>query len=166
MARLFLAVPVRLYTYEAIRTTFSPFLEGKWRGEEHLHVTIAFLAHRFEPEAVMEKLSGFDFSFEPSELRGFDYFPNSRVLVALTDNPTLQSLYERLAPLLGLEPLPLRPHVTLMRVKKILDPLRFTELLETPPFPPLGRLESALTLYQSTLHPQGARYEVVQEWPL
>lgn len=166
MARLFLAVPVRLYAYEPIQKEFTPLLQGKWRGEAHLHVTIAFLAHRFEPKEVMERLSLFDFSFEPSELGGFDYFPNSRVLVALTQNPTLQNLYDRLASLLGLEPLHLHPHVTLMRVKKILNPTRFTGLLNTPSPLPLGKLESAVALYQSTLHPEGARYEVLREWPL
>lgn len=164
MTRLFLAVPVRLYNYGQIQKDFANILEGKWRDEEHLHVTITFLGKNFEPDALIEQLSSFDWSFHVSELTTFDYFDKSRVLVALTQNSSLNRLYERLQPLLGLEDSTLFPHVTLIRVKKITDTDLFFKRLQTSQAKTIGILESKVALYQSTLHSDGARYEVLQEW--
>ncbi len=163
---LFLAVPVRLYDYPAIWRGFGPFLEGRWRDEESLHVTIAFLGKRMDAETVMAKLKGFEWSLDISELDGWDYFACSRVFVATTENPSLQALYERLAPLLELENAVLRPHVTLMRVKGFGDEEGFYRRLYTPPPQPLGILKPAVILYRSVLHPEGARYHPLHEWPL
>jgi 2'-5' RNA ligase len=164
LTRLFLAVPVRLYNYGQIQKDFAHILEGKWRDEEHLHVTIAFLGKNFEPGALIEQLSSFDWSFHVSELTTFDYFDKSRVLVALTQNSSLNRLYERLQSLLGLEDSTLFPHVTLIRVKKITDTDLFFKRLQTSQAKTIGILESKVALYQSTLHSDGARYEVLQEW--
>ena len=163
--RLFLAVPVRLYDYPRIRRDFGPFLEGRWREEETLHVTIAFLGKRFDADAIIKVLEGFEWTFEPSELSGWDYFKRSRVFVATTENPTLQRFYERLARVLELDNVVLRPHVTLMRVKGFNDAEGFYRLLYHSPPKPLGRLEPKVVLYRSTLLPEGARYHPIKEWP-
>lgn len=130
-----------------------------------MHVTIAFLGKRFGTDTVGKALEGFEWSFEPSELIGWDYFKRSRVFVATTSNPTLQLLYDRLAPLLELENNILRPHVTLMRVKGFSDPEAFFRRLWVPPKAPLGITEPRVILYNSVLHPEGARYHPVKEWP-
>jgi len=164
MNRLFLAVPVRLYDYVKIRSDFSPLLEGRWRDEEHLHVTIAFLGERFNADELIEKLSHFQFTFTVSELTRFDYFANSRVFVATTHNPALQHLYNQLVPLLGLEPIVLHPHVTLIRVKNIVEPSAFFSRLEKSPAKAMGILEPKIALYQSHLYPTGSQYEILKEW--
>lgn len=164
MTRLFLAVPVRLYNYEEIKQSYGSLLEGRWREEKSLHVTIAFFGSSIEPAVVRERLSAFDCSFTVSELTTFDYFIKSRVFVAVTQNPTLQSLYERLRVLLELEDEELTPHATLMRVKKITDNDLFFNRLKTPPSNAIGVLESKLVLYQSLLRNDGAIYEVLDEW--
>lgn len=163
-SRLFLAVPVRLYDYPQIRRDFGPLLQGRWREENTLHVTIAFLGKRFDAGTVSSALEKVEWSFEPSQLDGWDYFARSRVFVATTDNPSLQLLYERLAPLLELENAVLRPHVTLMRVKEFGDEEGFYRRLQTPPPQPLGMLESKAILYLSELLPQGAQYHPLKEW--
>lgn len=162
--RLFIAIPVRLYNYGKIKEQFGTLVEGRWREEEFLHITIAFLSQYSDPDVLLEKLSRFDCSFDISELTTYDYFHQSRVFVALTHNPTLQQLYERLKPLLNLEDTLLVPHVTLMRVKKIDDNYLFFERLKTAPSEAIGVLQSKLVLYQSILHSDGARYEAIQEW--
>lgn len=166
MTRLFLAVSVRLYNYQRIRQEFSPLLQGKWREEEDLHVTIAFLGQRFEPDTLLDKLSGFEWSFEVSELTRFDYFSKSRVFVATTQNTSFQRLYECLQPLLDLENANLNPHVTLMRVKKIAGPDLFFDRLAASPAEPVGILESRIILYQSILRSEGAIYKPLKEWHL
>ncbi|MDD2266293.1 hypothetical protein [Sulfuricurvum sp.] len=163
--RLFLAVPVRLYSYEQIKHDFSHYLEGKWRDEEHLHVTVAFLGKQFSADVLIEKLSSFKWSFEVSELSRFDYFSNSRVFVATTQNPTLQHLYDKLALVLGLEKIKLNPHMTMMRVKHIQDSSAFSAKLTSVPAP-IGVLEPKIILFQSHLYPTGAEYESLKEWIL
>jgi len=162
--RLFLAIPVTLYSYEQIKKEFNELLQGEWREEDHLHVTIAFLGQRFQPDMMIEKLSQFDWSFELSKLTKFDYFSKSRVFVATTHNPGLQRLYGRLEMLLGLEYADLNPHATLMRVKKIVDAEAFSNLLKTAPIEPIGILKSKVILYSSVLQNDGAIYEPLQEW--
>ncbi|HEX5670954.1 MAG TPA: RNA 2',3'-cyclic phosphodiesterase [Sulfuricurvum sp.] len=166
MTRLFLAVPIRLYNYKKIKKMYGCLLEGKWKEEKSLHVTIAFLGSSLEPDVVCKSLSTFDCSFTVSELTTFDYFQKSRVFVAVTQNPTLQSLYQRLQKLLELEDTELTPHATLMRVKKITDNDLFFKKLETSQAEKIGILEPKVALYQSTLHSDGARYEVLGEWPI
>ncbi|MCX6072895.1 MAG: hypothetical protein NTY39_01070 [Campylobacterales bacterium] len=163
MNRLFLAVPIRLHDYKEIQKDFHPLLEGRWRDEETLHVTIAFLGERFEPEVLLEKLSDFDFSFELSQLSRFDYFTKSHVFIATSVNPTLQLLYQRLQPLFDLENAFLTPHVTLMRVKKIAKNDLFFNRLKMPSPHPIGILEPCVRLYKSALLSEGARYESIAE---
>ncbi|HEX5710983.1 MAG TPA: hypothetical protein VFX68_06510 [Sulfuricurvum sp.] len=164
--RLFLAIPVRLYDYGEIKKEFATLLDGQWRAEEHLHVTIAFLGNHFEPNVLIEKLLFFNWSFDVSELTTFDYFQKSRVFVTTTQNPTLQKLYERLQSLLALDDSILTPHATLMRVKKITDTDLFFERINTVSSEAVGILESKVVLYQSSLHADGVRYEILQEWPV
>lgn len=166
MNRLFLAIPVRLYGYEQIRNDFSPLLQGRWRDEATLHVTLAFLGSRFSEEEVIETVQTLERSFELSELIRFDYFSASRVFVALTENPSLQRFYDRLVPALNLEAQLLRPHVTLMRVKGFSDAEAFARKISAPPEHPIGVMEPSLILYRSLLLPQGAVYEKRKEWPL
>ena len=47
---------------------------------------------------------------------------------------------------------------------KITDEDLFLKKLETSQAKTIGILESKIALYQSYLHSDGARYEVLQEW--
>jgi len=166
MNRLFLAIPVHLYDYPKIRHDFDPFLEGRWREEATLHVTIAFLGKRFNAADVIEKVDAFPWAFELSKLEGWDYFTQSRVFVATTYNPSLQTLYDRLSPLLELESTLLNPHVTLMRVKGFKDTEAFFRTQKEPSPDALGYLKPKVILYRSILHPYGAEYQPLKEWHL
>ncbi len=166
LSRLFIAIPVRLYDYQQIQHDFGPFLKGRWRDEETLHVTVAFLGTQFDAQKTIAALETIDRSFELTELTSWDYFAQSRVFVATTRNQTLQNLYDRLAPPLNLESSLLAPHVTLMRVKGFNNAEGFYRRLETPPIQPLGWLEPKIILYESLLSPQGARYRPLKEWQL
>lgn len=160
--RLFLAVPVLLDDYAGIRDRFSGLLEGRWRDEAGLHATIAFFAGRFSPERVIDAVDSIDRTFEVSALEGWDYFPSARVFVATTRNPSLQMLYERLAPRLELPPAHLAPHVTLMRVKRFSDREAFER--ECAGSPPSGRLQCEIVLYASRLRPEGSLYIPLHRW--
>ena len=162
--RLFIAVPVRLYRYETIRREYGPVLEGRWREESTLHVTVAFLGNAFEPSELMERLEPFSWEFTPTELDTLEYFSSSRVFVATTINPSLQRMRDRLEAVLGLPHEQLRPHATLMRVKRISDKETFLSSLPKSFPEALGILEPKVSLYESRLTPEGARYTVRKEW--
>lgn len=166
MNRLFIAVPVRLNHYDRIQTRFAPQLMGRWRDESTLHVTVAFLGDAFTEKTVLQKLEGFDWIFEPTQIDGFDYFTGSRVFVATARNPSLQALRERLEDRLGLEEEVLRPHVTLMRVKTIIDTDSFSASMPQIHTECIGIMEPCVALYRSRLTPQGAHYSIVKEWRL
>jgi len=163
--RLFLAVPVRLYDYGRIQNDYKGVLDGRWREERTLHATVAFLGNAYSPGLLLEKTDGFEWSFEPGTFDTLDYFASSRVFVATCENPTLQRLRERLESVLELKPEVLRPHVTLMRVKKISDTPAF---LSSMPLrgAPIGIMESRIALYESRLTPGGAHYTILKEWHL
>lgn len=165
-ARLFLAIPVRLYDYSAIRNAFEPLLRGRWRDETTLHATIAFLGERYDSREIQAKVEGMEWNFEVTEFHRFDYFSRSRVFVATTHNPSLQTMRERLEKRLNLPSDLIHPHATLMRVKTITDPAAFNAHLQRVSAKPIGRLEPRVALYQSRLLPEGARYTVLKEWNL
>jgi 2'-5' RNA ligase len=79
-------------------------------------------------------------------------------------NPTLQKLYSKISRLLELPEAEPLFHVTLMRVKSIIDPEGFFERLRIPSAPAIGIMEPRIVLYQSFLLPEGAKYETLHEW--
>ena len=164
MSRLFIAVPVTLYDYSDIRSQFDPLLSGRWRDEATLHCTLAFLGDHFTYQEVIRRINETPLEFIPNELSGWEYFSNSRVFVLTTVNPSLQTLRDRLETALALPCEILVPHVTLMRVKRLNDLDTFEKKIQSSPLVSLGRLQPKIVLYQSTVLPQGARYETVHEW--
>ncbi len=164
MSRLFIAVPVTLYDYSDIQSQFDPLLAGRWRDEATLHCTLAFLGDHFTSQEVIRRMNEIALEFVTSDLSGWDYFSGSRVFVLTTVNASLQTLRNQLQTALELPCETLVPHVTLMRVKHLNDLDLFQKKIQSPPLSSLGRLQPKIVLYQSTVLPQGAYYETVQEW--
>ena len=139
-------------------------------AEQALHVTLAFLGYRPEKEveAIAEAMSaaatGDAPSLVPGEVKPIP--PRRPRLFALDlEDPdgTCVRLQQAVSDALEAERFykpekrPFWPHITLARVKRNLraDPL------PTDP-PPLGPFRAPqVTLYRSTLRPQGAQYEAL-----
>lgn len=133
----------------------------------NLHMTMAFLG--FVPETLRPAVSvagqglpfpRLDFTFD-----GIDFWPKPRVLVATASEPDpagaalAAALWARLLPL-GLKPdsRPFSPHVTLARkVRKPASGMTLTPV----PWPAPG-----LALVESVTHAAGARYRVLERFPL
>ncbi|HEX5624030.1 MAG TPA: 2'-5' RNA ligase family protein [Sulfuricurvum sp.] len=164
MPRLFLAVPVRLYNYETIRNEIHPYVQGRWVADHQLHLTVAFFGKRFTLQELLKRLEGIEFTFIPSELQRLEYLSGSGILAAMTDNPTLQNLYEHIAAVTELPITPMQWHVTLIRIKRIVDPENFSARLAALRITPIGKLESKIVLYHSELSPEGAKYTPLKEW--
>ena len=56
------------------------------------------------------------------------------------------------------------PHVTLMRVKTVVEKDAFYEQLDAYKNRKIGSLGSSLELIQSELHPDGARYSLIKRF--
>jgi 2'-5' RNA ligase len=139
-------------------------------AEQALHVTLAFLGYRAEKEtdAIAEAMSSAASSVAPLLVPGevVPVPPRRPRLFALDlDDPdgTCTRLQQAVSDALEAgrfykpEKRPFWPHVTLARVKRN----RRAEPLPAQP-PPLEPVRaSQLTLYRSTLRPQGAQYDAL-----
>ncbi|MEP2715823.1 RNA 2',3'-cyclic phosphodiesterase [Pseudophaeobacter sp.] len=153
---------------------------GRLVPSENLHITLAFLDDQPEYllEALHQELSALQAPPLQLELRGLGVMggKNPRVLSAeVTPNAELTRLHQRLRSMVqasGIE-LPrsrFRPHVTLARFGPRLqvgEQQKLQQVLQhyggfcTPVF-----AVTQVTLYRSTLLPEGARYEALVEYPL
>ncbi len=165
MNRLFLAVPAILDDYDALQKDFSEVISGRWVPSESLHMTLSFFGDRFEKEVLVEKLSDLKLEVMPSQMRGLGYFKKSRILYVVVENPALETVYKRVNTFFDIPvKKPFLPHVTLMRIKKIVDAKEFYHQLHVYRDRPLGSLGSKVELMQSELHPDGARYALIKRF--
>lgn len=165
MNRLFLAQPVTLFDYEAIKDDFKDVVTGRWVPVENLHLTLYFFADRFDKEFLIEKLSALRLQSESFEIKGLEFFgENKEILSAQIQSSTLQALHTQIQEALQLPVEEFIPHITLMRIKKV----PHKDLLETRVHlyddNTIGILQSNLQLIQSHLTPQGARYTLLKEF--
>ncbi|WP_052248786.1 RNA 2',3'-cyclic phosphodiesterase [Leisingera sp. ANG-Vp] len=177
--RAFVGLPLPDPALEALERVQEGLTVGRQVPPENMHLTLAFLDD--QPEAVLQALHqeiaeiagpALDLSFDELEVFGGK---QPRVLAAaVRKTPELSRLRDRVRSACqsaGIE-LPrerFRPHVTLVRFPRHLQPGRLEKiagfLQDTGGF----RLEARadrIALYQSTLMPDGARYEVLAEYPL
>ena len=143
-------------------------------AEEALHVTLAFLGYRAEQEADAIAEAMTSAAGEAPLLAAGDVKPipprRPRLFALDLDDPdgTCMRLQQRVSDALEAgrfyepEKRPFWPHVTLARVKRNLraDPLP----TDPPPLDPFNAPQ--LTLYRSTLRPQGAKYDPLATAPL
>jgi 2'-5' RNA ligase len=144
-------------------------------GPEALHMTLVFLGYKPEKEIprIAELMRASVPAGEPPELAatGVKPVPPRRPrLFALDlddDDGRAVAVHAALSDAFAAEKLyvpekrPFWPHVTLARVKRgaVAGPL------EAPPPPSAPWRADAVTLYRSTLLPQGARYDALERVP-
>lgn len=161
--RLFLAVPAKLTDFETLQKDFSDTLEGKWTKPENLHATLYFFGNMYQPDELIEKLSSIPMRVEPSPLVGAELFSHNRILSSPSVNPSLDALFATLTKTLDL---PVKrafvPHITLMRIKKILDYQALDRCIDTYRDRVVGTLSGPVELFESHTYPEGAEYELLQ----
>jgi 2'-5' RNA ligase len=165
MSRLFLAVPAKLTDYETFQKDFSDMLKGKWTKPENLHATLYFFGDMFEPDELIEKLSAIPMPVESSPLLGAELFNHNRILSASSENPSLDALYDTLVESLDL---PSKrayvTHITLMRIKKILDYPTLQERIDAYRDRVIGTISGPVELLLSHTYPEGAEYELLKRF--
>lgn len=164
--RLFIAIPAKIEKFQSLKRELEHLVEGKYSLEEQLHLTVVFLGDQFSEEMISANLESVDLTFERSPIMGMGYFNQSKVLVGLCQNDSIKALRERICQALKAECRgDYHLHVTLMRVKKILDIEKFQKLTDDVENP-IGSLESKLILYRSHLSSEGALYVPLREFDI
>lgn len=156
--RLFIASPIILDDYASIQDDFKGIIEGKWVEEQNLHLTWVFLGDRDNDKSVINKLkevSPLENSIEIKELGYFGRPP--RVFFARSEEKVL---YDKAKEFRNADFALYRfkPHMTLCRIKTILDYKAYKEKLKTYRERSLGIILPEISLYESTLSSQGAQY--------
>ncbi len=147
-------MPVVLTNFDALKKAFSPLLEGRW-----MHLTLLFLGERFDIAEALTRLENFTCKRTvPLPLGRVSHFDN-RIFYAGVEGD-MQTLHEALCGVFGVPSQKLLLHVTLMRIKKIVDMEAYARLQET--IKPEGFVMPHIDLMQSQLHPEGARYTLVK----
>jgi len=178
--RAFLAIDLPEPVLEALETLQDDLRVGRIMDPGTLHLTLAFLGE--QPESMIaevhQALTGLDtFTFDLT-VQGLGTFGSRQPAVlwaGIAPQPALTALRDRVRRLvrgagLELQRERFRPHVTLARIRR---GLRHGELVELQRFLTDHAAFAVepfqvdrVTLFQSILSPDGARHEVLAEYPL
>lgn len=168
--RSFIAIPVPDGTADPLERLQRRLAAGRPVPRDNLHLTLAFLDD--QPETVLEELHHGLESLHTAPfavaMGGIGVF-GAALFVHVANDPRLARLHDAVASAcrragIGLPRRRFRPHVTLARLRPGAAP---------PPLPPgLAKTDlpdlpvTAVALYGSTLHPMGARHQILAEYPL
>lgn len=163
--RLFLSLPAVIDEYQALQKAFGGVVSGRWTPAENLHLTLGFFGDQFEQDMLIEKLGALDLAVTPSVISGLGFFKRKKILYANVENSSLAAVYEKLNTAFELPVTKVFiPHMTLMRIKEIVDEERFDALIDHYSGQEIGSLGGMLELMQSELHRDGAKYTLVKRF--
>ncbi|WP_084299586.1 RNA 2',3'-cyclic phosphodiesterase [Leisingera caerulea] len=177
--RAFLGLPLPDAALDALERVQEGLTVGRHVPAENMHLTLAFLDD--QPEAALQALHQLlaEISTPPLTLsfRGLDTFGGKlpRVLAAeVQKTPELTQLRSRVRSAcrdagMDLSRERFRPHVTLARFPRHLEAGQVEKIARFLAEAAGFRLDceaESFALYQSTLAPDGARYDVLAEYPL
>ncbi|MEX0302266.1 MAG: RNA 2',3'-cyclic phosphodiesterase [Leisingera sp.] len=177
--RAFVGLPLPDAALDALERVQEGLAAGRQVPPENMHLTLAFLDD--QPEAVLQALHqelaefagpSLDLFFENLEIFGGK---QPRVLAAAVQKtPELSRLRDRVRSACQAAGIELarerfRPHVTLARFPRLLQQGQLEKIagfLQNSGGFRLQAKSCSFALYQSTLMPEGARYEVLAEYAL
>ena len=157
--RLFIATPVTLPFFNALKSAIMPYIHGNFTQESNLHLTHLFIGGA-DPESYKFSLPTPD---EKIVIKGFDFF-DERILFSKAHSPHIDAVYKKLQSRgLVKEQKPFRPHVTIARIKNIKEKEALLKALE--PFHQIEiEVPFSLYLYQSILTPNGSIYKKIYRY--
>jgi RNA 2',3'-cyclic 3'-phosphodiesterase len=177
MPRLFVAIDVPDTFAPELMRLQDDSLPARWTRPDQFHLTLKFIGHVAEEQAVeiQLRLSTVQAKAFSMHIAGLGAFPNprrARVLVASVkaDNALidLSDAVETTLEAVGIEreKRPLRPHITIARLKEP-DPDLVRAYLHRHDGFRLGPFSaSSFHLYESRLHPSGAAYTRLHTYEL
>lgn len=177
MARLFIAIDPPQHVLDKLATLKTDSFTARWTDPSKIHLTLRFLgevdSQQINPlSTALTQISSPSFDLQPAGLGVFPSRRAPRVLwVGFQDEPALQTLQKKIEQTvvgLGFEPekRSFTPHLTIARCKRanarqVRTYMREHKEFSAPAFP-----TDRFYLYESALHPEGARYMRLQEFGL
>ena len=161
--RLFIASPVKLYDYDAIKKDFDGIIEGKWVDEKNLHLTWVFLGERPFAQGTIEQMQPLTNLENEVEIAGLGYFGRPpRIFYAGSKQ---KALYEKARELkkAGFDLYRFKPHMTLCRIEKIVDYRAYKEKVKAYKEKKLGIILPHIILYESKRTSHGLEYQALHE---
>jgi len=161
--RLFIASPVILDDYAAIKEDFNDIIEGTWVEEKNLHITWVFLGEMPKAKSTIAKmshLSNLESTVEIAELGYFGRPP--KIFFARAEQ---KILYEKARHLkeAGFDLYRFKPHITLCRIKAIHDYRAYKEKMKAYREKKLGVILPQIALYESKRTSKGLEYQSIYE---
>lgn len=161
--RLFIASPVIIEEYAAIKADFKEIVEGTWTEEEKLHLTWVFLSEHPTAEetiAQMASLTNLQSDVQIAELGYFGRPP--RILFGRAEH---KALYEKAREFkaAGFDLYRFKPHITFCRIDKILDYRAYKEKMKEYRERKLGIILPQITLYESKRTSRGFEYQSLHD---
>ena len=167
--RLFTAIPMPEHVKEQLAEFQQPIEGVRWQDKDKLHLTLKFLGDTDaqKAEKLQEELQEIELNAFSLTLKGFGYFPEGKkpsvLWAGIEPNDSLTSLYqsiEQVCTSLGFEEdnRSFKPHVTVARVNggRKRDVMSFINQHKQFRIDNV-RIEE-FVLYESKLHPDGARH--------
>lgn len=177
--RSFAGLPLPDAALDALERVQEGLTAGRHVAAENMHLTLAFLDD--QPETVLQELHQAlsEISAPPLQLsfQGLDTFGGKRPRVLAAEvqkTPELAQLRDRVRSACRSAGIDLprerfRPHVTLARFPRHLEAGQVEKIAQFLAGAAGFRLEceaERFALFRSTLAPEGARYDVLAEYPL
>ncbi|MCK5110322.1 MAG: RNA 2',3'-cyclic phosphodiesterase [Arcobacteraceae bacterium] len=164
MSRLFIGTFATLENYELLKYELEPFFEGRWVKEKNLHITFKFLGEVQDVNLIIEKLKNISYPKKQTIIFKRFRLLNKKTLVLRSSNKTLYKLQNIIEEYLQddfKKEEDFKPHITLMRIKKIKDD-SYKEKFKTLEASAIIKLK--ICLVQSELGVGGAKYKIIREF--
>ncbi len=149
--RLFVASPVKIPVYKEILEEFSPLIKGRWVEEENLHMTWVFLGESDDCEQYLDMVGKISPLKESISVNSLETFGRGvRIFFA---KPQTKRILQKIDEFqrAGFKMEKFKPHVTLCRVKRVLDKKAFREKMESYKGKNIGLVTKEIKLYESIL---------------
>jgi len=161
--RLFIATPVLNFDYTIIKKDFGNCIFGNWTKEINLHLTWSFLGEVDDQKEIIKRLKNITALKSNIPIKGLGYFGlPPKVFFANVDDRLLQDKLKEFKSA-GFNVDRFKAHITLSRIKSICSSSKFNSNLKKYQNIGLGALDKTITLYKSTLTPNGPIYTKIYE---
>lgn len=161
--RLFIASPVMLDDYTAIKEDFADIVEGSWVEEHKLHLTWVFLSEHPTAQETIEKMASLTNLQNEVPIAELGYFGRPpRILFAKAEQTVLYDKAREFKTA-GFDLYRFKPHVTLCRISHIHDYKAYKEKMKAYRERLLGKVLPQIILYESKRTSRGLEYQSLYE---
>jgi 2'-5' RNA ligase len=173
--RLFIAIPLPQDVKQKLLDLQQPINGIRWQSQEQMHLTIKFVGEVDQATAgeLRDELHTITHPHFAMTIAGIGYFPKGKqpkvLWAGIKENASLQELHKKVEHCCdknGIAPenRPYKPHVTIGRTKNTPKQAVTSYINQHEPFVLPDIQVSEFALYESKLHPDGARHHRFQTY--